>query len=155
MAYANDREDAREIVNDGFLKAFRRIETLKEEQALLTWLRRIMVNTALDYYRRSRRQNLMVSLDSNAHEPAEPYLNDEGIFAQLSAEHIIAVLQQLPLPYRLVFSLYVLDGYAHQEIARQLNIAESTSRAHLSEANKRLRQALSQLTNHTDAPTRR
>ena len=155
MAYANDREDAREIVNDGFLKAFRRIETLKEEQALLTWLRRIMVNTALDYYRRSRRQNLVVSLDSNVNEPAEPYLNDEGIFAQLSAEHIIAVLQQLPLPYRLVFSLYVLDGYAHQEIARQLNIAESTSRAHLSEANKRLRQALSQLTNHTDAPTRR
>lgn len=154
LAYANDREDARELANDGFMKAFRRIDSLAEEKALLAWLRRIMVNTALDHYRR-RRRSLTISLDAGPHEPAEPHLNDEAIFAQLSAEHIIAVLQQLPLPYRLVFSLYVLEGYSHQEIARQLGLAESTSRAHLTEANKRLRQALSQQINHTNAPTRR
>ncbi len=94
-------------------------------------------------------------LDRINSEPLEPYLNEEAVLAQLSAEHIITMLQQLPLPYRLVFSLYVLDGYSHQEIARQLGLAESTSRAHLSEANKRLRQALNQQTNQSDVPTRR
>jgi RNA polymerase sigma-70 factor (ECF subfamily) len=142
LAYASDREDAREMLNDGFLKVFRKIKELKNEAVLLPWLRRIMVNTAIDYYRRNQKRAANVSIESVEYYAEEPYLNDEAIFAQLSAEDILAVLHQLPAPYRMVFSLYVLEGYAHREIAEQLSIAESTSRSYLTEANRLLRQAL-------------
>ncbi|MVM39187.1 sigma-70 family RNA polymerase sigma factor [Spirosoma sp. HMF3257] len=142
LAYASDREDAREMLNDGFLKAFRHVGDLKNEAVVIPWLRRIMVNTAIDYYRRNRKRALDTSTELVEYSLQEPYLNDEAIFSQLSVEHILTVLHQLPTPYRMVFSLYVLEGYTHREIADQLGIAESTSRAHLSEANRLLRRAL-------------
>ncbi len=154
LVYADDREDARELVNDGFLKALSKLETLQHESALLAWLRRIMVNTALDQYRTRRRRELLITSPAQA-EPIEPYFNDEQILAKLSAESIIDLLQRLPLPYRLVFSLYVLEGYSHQEIAQQLGLAESTSRAHLSEANRRLRLALTDQSHIPHESTRR
>ena len=149
LAYASDREDAGEMLNDGFLKAFKHLNELKNEDVLLPWLRRIMVNTAIDYYSRHRKRAQDVSTEFVAYSLEEPYLNDEAIFAQLSVEHILTVLHQLPVPYRMVFSLYVLEGYTHREIAEQLGLAESTSRAHLSEANRLLRSALI-----TQIPTR-
>ena len=142
LAYAHDREDAREMLNDGFLKVFQRIGDLQNEAALTPWLRRIMVNTAIDYYRKNRQQTANVSIESMAQSLPEPYLNDDAIFAQLSAEHILAALHQLPDACRMVFGLYVLEGYTHREIADQLGIAESTSRAYLTEANQLLRRAL-------------
>lgn len=155
IAYASDQEDAREMLNDGFLKAFRKLSDLKNEEVVLPWLRRIMVNTAIDYYRRNRKRALDVPVDAVEHNLEEPYLNDEAIFAQLSAEHILTVLHQLPAPYRMVFSLYVLEGYSHREIAEQLGLAESTSRAHLTEANRLLRQALRSQTTMNHERTRR
>lgn len=155
LAYASNPEDAREILNDSFLKAFRHLDSLKQEEALLPWLRRIVVNTALDYYRKNRQRAVDLPLQGVAYELVEPYLNEDAIFAQLSAEHILSVLHQLPPPYRLVFSLYVLEGYTHGEIAHRLTIAESTSRSHLSEANRRLRQALSAQTIPTHERTKR
>ncbi len=142
LAYADSREDACEMMNDGFLKAFRQLKELKDEAALVPWLRRIMVNTAIDYHRKSLKRGVTVSAERVAGRLREPYLNDEAVFAQFSAEHILAILHRLPVPYRVVFSLYVLEGYSHAEIAARLNMAESTSRSHLSEANRLLRQAL-------------
>jgi RNA polymerase sigma factor (sigma-70 family) len=141
LAYANDREDAREMLNDGFMKAFKGIKDLQNQEVLLPWLRRIMVNTAIDYHRKSLKRGLEIPAEKVPYLE-EPYLNDESVFAQLSAEHILDVLHRLPVPYRMVFSLYVLEGYSHREIAGQLNITESTSRSHLTEANRRMRQEL-------------
>jgi RNA polymerase sigma-70 factor (ECF subfamily) len=143
LAYADSREDACEMMNDGFLKVFRQLKDLRDEAALLPWLRRIMVNTAIDYHRKSLKKGVTVSAEAVAGRLREPYLNDEAVFAQFSAEHILAILHRLPVPYRVVFSLYVLEGYPHAEIAARLNLAESTSRSHLAEANRLLRQALS------------
>lgn len=155
LAYANDREDARELLNDGFLKVFKHISELKNEVMLLPWLRRIMVNTAIDHHRKTLKRTAEIPAQGVEHSLAEPYLNDEAIMAQLSAEHILTVLHQLAVPYRLVFSLYVLEGYSHREIAQQLNIAESTSRANLTEANRLLRRALaSQTTEHHERTKR-
>lgn len=155
LAYANDREDAREMLNDGFLKVFRNLKELKNEEVLLPWLRRIMVNTAIDYHRKHLKRVVEIPAEAVEYRLEEPYLNDEAIFAQLSAEHILQVLHQLPIPYRMVFSLYVLEGYAHREIAERLNIAESTSRSHLTEANRRLRLALTEQIKETDARPKR
>ncbi|MFN8346351.1 MAG: RNA polymerase sigma factor [Spirosomataceae bacterium] len=142
MAYSNNREDACEMLNDGFLKAFKGLKHLKNEEALLPWLRQIMVHTALDCFRRNQRRRGEISSDEIVREPAEPYQNEEGVLAQLSAEEILKHLQQLPPAPRMVFGLYVLEGYSHQEIAHQLKIAESSSRSYLNEANKRLRKLL-------------
>ncbi|GAB3339982.1 sigma-70 family RNA polymerase sigma factor [Larkinella ripae] len=142
LAYADNREDACEMLNDGFLKAFRNLKELNNSEAVLPWLRRILVNTAIDSHRKKAKKGPEISAETVAHELAEPYRNDEAILAQLSAEHILAALHRLPVAYRLVFSLYVLEGYSHREISERLNLAESTSRAHLSEANRLLRLAL-------------
>lgn len=149
MAYSNHREDAREVLNDGFLKAFKNIKELNNREAILPWLRKIMVNTALDYYRRNQRRKENELTDEASLNATEPYQNDEGVLAQLSAEEILAQLQQLPSAVRMVFGLYVLEGYSHQEIAQKLNIAESSSRSYLNEANKRLRKILT-LQNESD-----
>ena len=146
LAYANDREDAREVLNDGFLKAFGRIADLRSEASVKPWLRKIMVNTAIDHYRK-KKPIVGISTEQIEQTVAEPYHNDETILAQLSADHILAVLQTLPPAYRMVFSLNVLDGYPHRDIAEQLHITESTSRAHLTEANRLLRRALASQTN--------
>lgn len=141
-AYAPNREDARELLNDGFLKVFQRINDLRDEAALLPWLRRIMVNTAIDCYRKNQKRTADLSTDLMTQEIQEPYLNDDAVFAQFAAEHILTLLHQLPDAFRMVFSLYVLDGYTHREIATKLGITDSTSRAYLTEANRLLRQAL-------------
>lgn len=146
LAYANDYEDARELLNDGFLKAFRHLGDLKDDAAVQAWLRRILVNTAIDYYRKHRKRAPEVPTDQVAHSLEEPNWNADAIFAQLSAEDILTILHNLPVPYRMVFSLYVLEGYAHREIAQQLHITESTSRAYLTEANRLLRRALTNQT---------
>ena len=155
LAYASDHEDAREMLNDGFLKVFRNLNELKNDDVLLPWLRRIMVNTAIDYYRKNKKRAVAVSTESVAYTLQEPYLNDEAILAKLSTDDILKALHQLPLPYRVVFGLYVLDGYSHREIAERLGLAESTSRAHLTEANQRLRRALTHLTTDLHERTNR
>lgn len=143
LAYTNSREDACEILNDGFMKAFGKLKELQNPDVLLPWLRRIMVNTAIDHYRKNLKRRHDISVEAVEHSLAEPHLNDEGILAQLSAEYILEQLQKLPSTYRVVFGLYVLEGYSHREIGEQLHLAESTSRAHLAEANRLLRKALS------------
>ncbi|TAE24027.1 MAG: sigma-70 family RNA polymerase sigma factor [Cytophagales bacterium] len=145
LAYADNREDARELLNDGFLKAFRAMPDLNSEEAVRPWLRRILVNTAIDYHRKSLRRVSTESLPTDTDALPEAGWAEDTVMAHLSAEHILATLQTLPLPYRLVFSLYVLEGYNHAEIAAQLQLAESTSRAHLSEANRLMRRALTHL----------
>ncbi|QHT65866.1 sigma-70 family RNA polymerase sigma factor [Rhodocytophaga rosea] len=155
MAYANDREDAGEMLNDGFLKVFKNIKELKNQEVIVPWIRKIMVNTAIDYYRKNARRARQIQVETVAWQLEEPYLNDEALFAQFSAEDILQILQQMSAPYRMVFSLYVMEGFSHREIAQQLNIAESTSRSHLTEANRLLRQSLSKQTQDNYARTKR
>jgi RNA polymerase sigma-70 factor (ECF subfamily) len=149
LAYANDRDDALELVNDAFLKAFRTMKSLENEAALLPWFRKILVNTAIDHHRKALRRATRVPTEAEVERAEEPHWNEAAVYAQLSAEHILTELQRLAVPYRVVFSLYVLEGYAHAEIAQRLGIAESTSRAHLSEANRLLRRALQSYVNET------
>ena len=150
LAFSENRDDAVEIMNDGFLKVFKHLNTQRNPAALTGWLRRIMVNTAIDHYRRNSNQRLNKPLEKARHQ-ATPDYGDEAVYARLSADEIMAAVQLLPTTYRMVFSLYVVEGYSHKEIAEQLGIAESTSRAHLSEANARLRQSLTSKSRNADA----
>lgn len=141
LSYAENKDDAVEIMNDGFLKVFRNLDKQRDANALTGWLRKIMVNTAIDYYRKNNHLKLNKPLEKARRQSSADY-SDQSVYAQLSADEILKVVQQLPAPYRLVFNLYVIEGYSHREIAEKLEIAEGTSRSHLSEANSRLRELL-------------
>ena len=132
--YANNDDDALDILHEGFIKVFRHIAKYQVGTSLASWIKRIMINTSIDYYRkmtRRRTEDLESQYDLSSSEP--------DIISQLSAEDIVNALQTLTPAYRNVFNLYVIEGYAHKEIADILDITESTSRSNLVKARNKLR----------------
>lgn len=133
LRYAPQREDAMEILNDSFYKVFKHISSYDAERPFKTWFRRILVNTALDHYRANSKYRLQVALDAD--EPDVPV----EVFEPLDADQILEFFACLPELYRIIFNLYEVEGYNHEEIAGMLDIAPGTSRSHLSRAKKLLR----------------
>ncbi len=129
LKYSNDKDDAKDIMQDGFIKVFQKIEQFGEKGSFEGWVRRIMVNTALERY---RSQVTMFSLDERLP------LSDEGVqssvIEDLTAEDLLAIVQQLTPKYRMVFNLYAIEGYNHKEIGEMLGISEGTSKSNLSRA---------------------
>jgi RNA polymerase sigma factor (sigma-70 family) len=138
LRYTRNREEAREILNEGFFKIFTKLESFDRERPFKIWMGRIMINTALDQYRREIR--------NHTHENIENVGNvsmDENIISRLSYEDLIGIVQQLPPAYRTVFCMAVLDGYTHEEIATELNITVGSSKSNLARAREKLRVMLS------------
>lgn len=138
LRYARSKEEAREIVNDGFFKVFTKIESFDRERPFKTWMGRVMINTALDQYRREAKHQIYDDIDL-----ATQVAIDETVISQLSYEELIGMIQQLPPGYRIVFSLAVLDGYTHEEIADELGISVGASKSNLSRARGKLKMMLS------------
>ena len=138
LRYTSTREEAAEVLNDGFLKVFTRLQQYDSEQPFKGWLRRILINTALDHYRSEVRH---YHHEDSAHAEQIPA---EGANAesQLAHEELMLLIQQLSPAYRLVFNLYVIDGYSHEEIATQLGISVGTSKSNLARARESLRNML-------------
>lgn len=134
LRYAAGEEDARDLLQDGFVKVFQNLQRYKGAGSLEGWMRRVFVNLALDRYRSSR---TMLSIDEQ--NEAELDDNNSNALDLLSEKEIMALIRQLPDQYRLVFNLHVLEGYPHQEIASMLGIAESTSRSNLARAKEILK----------------
>lgn len=138
LRYSNDREDALDILHDGFIKVFKYVDKYKPGTSLNAWMKRIMINTAIDFYRkrvRRRTEDLDQVYNVSSNEP--------DIFSELGAKDILRALSHLSPTYRAVFNLYVIEGYSHKEIAKKLKISESTSRSNLVKARARLRDLLS------------
>lgn len=138
MRYANNEDDARDITHEGFIKVFRNIHKYKPGTSLGAWIRRIMINTSIDYYRKSIRRRTE-DLDNAQHETS----HDVDAVSQCSAKEIMESVQKLSPAYRAVFNLYAIEGYSHREIAKQLGISESTSRSNLVKARTKLKLMLS------------
>jgi RNA polymerase sigma factor (sigma-70 family) len=129
-SYAKNDEDAVEILQDGFLKIFQQIERFDPSRsALYTWMRTIMIHTAIDFLRKQINKPRTVEWQ----EAYDPYFEAEALL-QMSAQQIMAMLQNLAETTRMVFNLYVTEGYTHREIGELLGISEGTSKWHLSEA---------------------
>lgn len=139
LRYSANRDDALEAVNDGFIKVFNSINSFDEKLPLKPWLRKVIVNTAIDHRRKTLRNLAEADLDEAAFV-ATPAL----AVSKLNAGDIIIMMQLLPEMNRLVFNLYEIDGYTHKEIAVMLNIAESSSRVYLGRAKERLRKLILQ-----------
>lgn len=141
MSYCENRDDALEIMNDGFLKVFKNLDKIENIERIKPWLRRIMVNVAIDHFRKNAKKQ-SAQLPENI---ADPNYGDASVYAKLSSEDIMRAVQNLPTNYRMVFNLYAVEGYSHKEIGEILKIAESTSRANLSLANGMLRERLKKI----------
>lgn len=132
--YTGNAEAAEEVVNDAFFKVFTKLHLFNSEQPFRFWLRRIVINTAIDRLRAGLNQFQWAELQT-WHDPH----TDSGIVEELTREQILSMLDQLPPSYRTVFNLFVVDGFSHEEIADSLGISIGTSKSNLARARQHLK----------------
>ena len=135
LRYSGNREEACEIVNDSFMKVFDKIDQFSPENSFKGWLRRILINTSVDYYRKNLKYMVLMDI-----EKAEATSYQSSIIDELSREDILGMLRELPEILRIIFNMYEIEGYKHNEIAAALNIPSSSSRTYLARAKEKLRE---------------
>jgi RNA polymerase sigma-70 factor (ECF subfamily) len=140
--YARNTYDAEDILQDAFIKVFNKISQFKSEGSFEGWIRRIVVNTALKKYSLARYSKELSGYEINeSHEkPVDP-----AAYSQLTEKDLLALINNLPDGYRLIFNLYVIEGYQHEEIAEMLGIQPGTSRSQLVKARAMLQKNILQL----------
>lgn len=144
--YLKNEDDAAEILNKAFLKILLNLETYNREKQFEKWAKAITVNTIIDEFRMNKKRNLLFA--QVAPEDVQPYyhpFNLNEAEAKLTAEDVHKHIQLLPESSKVVFNLFVFEGYSHKEIAQQLNISEGTSKWHLSHARQILKAQLSKI----------
>ena len=139
--YARNAADAEDILQDAFIKVFEKIHQFKFEGSFEGWIRKIVVNTALKKYTLSRYQK-----EVNGYESNEKYdsTEDPAAYINLTQKDLLALINKLPDGYRLVFNMYVIEGYQHDEIAEMLKIQPGTSRSQLVKARNMLQKQIAQ-----------
>lgn len=140
LRYLNNREDALGVLNQAFLKIFNCLDQFKGDGPLAAWMGKIVLHTTLDHVRSQITYRQKIYFPT---EPEEQPIQNEAM-SNLLAEELLALLQKLPDTTRAVFSLYVIDGFKHREIAEQLGIEENTSKWYLSQARQQLQNMLLQ-----------
>ena len=130
LRYANDEDEAKDILQEGFIKIFEKLKQYKNKGSLEGWMRKIIVNTALE---RIRRENRFMLVEDDTFIEYERY-RYEHILEELEEKDLLEMIQELSPQYRMVFNLYAIEGYSHKEISQMLNISEGTSKSNLSRA---------------------
>jgi RNA polymerase sigma-70 factor (ECF subfamily) len=139
--YTNNAEDARDILQDGFVKVYTNIKKYNFNGSLEGWIRRIMVNTAIDHFRKHKDVFFVDDEEGYILENSKVE-SDDSIYGQFGVDVIMEAIQALSPAYKTVFNLNVIEGYQHKEIAEKLNISEGTSKSNLAKAKKKLRKIL-------------
>lgn len=137
LRYAGNRYEAAEILNQGFLKVFTNLHKFDSTRPFKAWLGRIMMNTAIDYYRSNLKMAYMDDLDK-----AEHITDNELPDKRINYQELLAMIQQLPQAYRTVFNLYAIEGYTHEEIGDMLGINVGTSKSNLFKAREKLKKMI-------------
>jgi RNA polymerase sigma factor (sigma-70 family) len=137
LRYANNRDEAAEVMNQGFFKVFTRIETYDTSRPFKAWLGKIMTNVSIDYYRANLKMAYAEDLDK-----AENMSDGELPDRKLNYDDLLAMVQRLPNAYRTVFNLYAIEGYTHEEIGERLDISSGTSKSNLHKARQKLKQMI-------------
>lgn len=138
LRYCRNREEAEDVLQEGFIQMFRAIKQFRFEGSFEGWVRRIMVNTALQKIRAKNHLTPVINLDGHKDEPADQEMTLSG----LGTKELLVMVQQLTPMYRAVFNLYVFEGMKHREIAAMLGISEGTSKSNLSDARTILQRAI-------------
>lgn len=147
MRYTHTDDDAMEIANDGFLKIFKELASFQAryedvEASLKGWMKKIMVNTSIDHFRKNQKYQMNVSINDNLFHIED---HAETSIDKLSYDEVYKLVQQLSPVYRTVFNLYVIDGYKHEEIAKQLKISIGTSKSNLAKAKINIKKMIYEL----------
>ena len=129
LRYAGNAEEAEDILQEGFIKIFKKLDTFRSEGSFEGWIRRIFVNTAIEHFRRKRYLQTVSEKEENTIEG-----KDISVLDKMAAKDIMALIKELSPGYRTVFNMYVVEGYTHKEIADMLGISEGTSKSQLSRA---------------------
>lgn len=151
LRYVREVNEAEDVMISGFMKAFEKMNSYAASGSLGGWLRRIMINQALGHLRKNKTMYLQTDIEQAEYQSALTCSSDH-----LEAEDLMKLVCQLPIGYRTVFNLYVIEGYSHKEISKLLNISENTSKSQLSRARGWLQKQLlkeekslkSKITNH-------
>jgi len=130
LIYESDRDSVKDILQDAFIKVFKNIEQYNRNGSLRGWIRRIVVNTALDHLRRKNQAGFAVDIDTINDDQLQSHQNASNLITK----DIVAAVNRLPQGARLVFNLFGLEGYSHKEIAQMLEITEGTSKSQYSRA---------------------
>lgn len=134
LRYAKDTTEAEDNLQDGFIKVFNSLKTFRHDGSLEGWIRRIMVNVSLE---KIRKQHWLYPVeDVSVYDSIN--LSDD-VIAKISANDLMKIVQELPPRYRLVFNLYVIEGFSHQEIAQEMKITQGTSKSNLARAREILK----------------
>jgi RNA polymerase sigma factor (sigma-70 family) len=131
LQYSGNEEEARDILQEGFIKIFENLNHYKHEGSFEGWMRRITVNTALEKFRKKHSLYRVDDIDLIPEPDADP---DNQDYAGLEAADLLEIIRELPPKYRVVFNLYAIEGYSHKEIGKMVNISEGTSKSNLSRA---------------------
>ena len=147
--YASDRMEAEDMLQNGFIKVFQKIADFRDEGSFEGWIRRIMVHSSIEYYRKHNKMIQMMDIEDVALEPSVNPLAT----ANLAAKDLMVLIQKLSPGYRIVFNLYAIEGYSHKEIADILGITEGTSKSQLARAKGVLKKSLEKRINRTSGDT--
>jgi RNA polymerase sigma-70 factor (ECF subfamily) len=131
LQYSGNDEEARDVLQEGFIKIYENLVHYKYEGSFDGWVRRIMVNTALEKYRSKHNLYRVDDIDQIPEPNAEP---DNEDYAGLEARDLMEIIRELPPRYRIVFNLFAIEGYSHKEISDMMSISEGTSKSNLSRA---------------------
>lgn len=141
--YVKNQDEAKDLLQEGFIKVFEKLSNYNNKGSFEGWVRRIMVNNAIDHFRKSK--NIFTSIDEKIQikdENDNMAEEDDSLFSKFKANDLIAAIQKLSPAYQTVFNLYVVEGYSHQDIADELNISVGTSKSNLAKAKMNLRKEL-------------
>ncbi len=141
MRYAVDKMEAEDMLQNGFIRVFQKMGDYRGDGSFEGWVRRIMVHSSIEYYRKHHKMMQIVDIDESADEPSVKPL----ALANLDAKDLIALIQQLSPGYKIVFNLYAIEGYSHKEIAAIVGITEGASKSQLSRARTILKEQIAKM----------
>ena len=140
MRYAADRMEAEDMLQNGFIRVFKKIQDYRGDGSFEGWVRRIMVHSSIEYYRKHHKMLSVADLEDTGKEPS---VNAVAV-ANLDANDLMVLIQRLSPGYRMVFNLYAVEGYSHKEIGEIMGISEGASKSQLSRARGILKEQITQ-----------
>lgn len=138
MRYSSSREEAEDILQEGFIVVFDKLKQFKMEGSFEGWVRKIMVNKAIEAYHHASRLQPLIDIN----DVEDNFVTEEDILSNIAANDLLKMIQELPPVYKMVFNLHVFEKMTHKEIAVQLGIAEGTSKSNLSDAKTLLKKKI-------------
>jgi RNA polymerase sigma-70 factor (ECF subfamily) len=145
--YARNRDEAEDLLQEGFLKVFQKISSFRREGSFEGWMKRIMINHALNEIKKNKRVPFLEDIEVVNETEIVDLEEHTGNLAPVPADVLLEMIRSLPVGYQIVFTLYVIEDYSHKEIAIELNISENTSKTQLLKARRVLKSKLNEYYN--------